>query len=224
MKHHKNLTSLILAHGDPPEIEEIKKKLEQQGEEKKEEVKVETSSENENKAEGSNTQANPFDALKTDSENKMDTEEEEDDEKDEEKPQKEGAKPAPKPKIPLLRRTATKQFLFKKQPDILTLHIKRFMQTNNGFQKISTHVEYPAILDLTPFLSETCMEQEKRYKYKLYGIVSHSGGLNSGHYVAYVRNRRVNETLEDASKYTFLISIQSLRVNTEWSNIIGSLV
>lgn len=201
MKYNKDLTPLILAHGDPPEIEEIKKKLEHVEEKKEEEANVEQSGEKEEStADGSDVQSNPDDALAADSENKdddkMDTDEED---KEESKPQKE-AKPAPKPKIPLLRRTATKQFLFKKQPDILTLHIKRFMQTNNGFQKISTHVEYPAILDLTPYLSETCTEQEKKYKYKLYGIVSHSGGLNSGHYVAYVRNRRVNETLEDASK------------------------
>eukprot|EP00029_Vermamoeba_vermiformis_P006913 TRINITY_DN2841_c0_g1_i1.p1 TRINITY_DN2841_c0_g1~~TRINITY_DN2841_c0_g1_i1.p1 ORF type:complete len:996 (-),score=268.10 TRINITY_DN2841_c0_g1_i1:6-2993(-) len=203
MKYNKDLTPLILAHGDPPEVEEIKKKLEQAGGEKKEEeeeIKVEqTSEKEEDEPSSSDAKSNPFGALVTDSETKMatDEEDEKDKEKKEEKPQKE-VKPASKPKIPLLRRTATKQFLFKKQPEILTLHIKRFMQTHNGFQKISTFVEFPAILDLTPYLSETCDEQEKKYKYKLYGIVSHSGGLNSGHYVAYVRNRRVNETLEDA--------------------------
>ena len=209
MKYNKDLTPLILAHGDTPEVEEIKKNLEKVNEMKEQESGF-VAEIKDRAAESLNTESNPSGVLNIDQENqtedKMDTDDSSKEEIDhkEDKPVKE-VKPASKPKVPLLRRTATKQFLFKRQPEIVTLHVKRFMQTHNGFQKLSTFVEFPAILDITPFLSETSDEQEKGYKYKLYGIVSHSGGLNSGHYVAYVRNRRVNETLEDASKLFILL-------------------
>jgi len=94
-----------------------------------------------------------------------------------------------KPNIKLVKSRATKQFLIHRQPQILTLHLKRFMQTMHGFKKVDTVVSFPKVLDLRPYSPK----QESpagtdlpRYMYRLYGVVNHMGGLNNGHYTAYV--------------------------------------
>lgn len=106
--------------------------------------------------------------------------------------------------IPLLKSVATKQILIDEVPQVLTLHLKRFWQTLSGSTKIDLKVEFPAVLDIAPYLSRS---SRKRYgegegkerpkkqlnlesvKYQLYGIVVHSGSMGSGHYVAYTRRR-----------------------------------
>jgi len=92
------------------------------------------------------------------------------------------------PKIELLKRPATKQLLIKKSPRVLTLHLKRFMQMpTGGFKKIDTDISFPTILDLTPF--SVADDSPTKYKYQLYGVVNHSGGMGGGHYVAFSRKR-----------------------------------
>jgi hypothetical protein len=88
--------------------------------------------------------------------------------------------------IHLLQRAATKQYLIKRAPKILTLHLKRFMQLGDNLQKISLFVSFPEILDLSAFT--TADNKDSSLKYKLYGVVKHSGELTGGHYTAYVRN------------------------------------
>jgi hypothetical protein len=94
--------------------------------------------------------------------------------------------------VKLLARTASKQYLIKKPPKILTIHLKRFMQLEDHLQKIDIHVSFPTMLDLTPFA--TSEAQNLRLKYNLYGVVEHSGGLSGGHYVAYVRTKRSTDS------------------------------
>ena len=46
------------------------------------------------------------------------------------------------------------------------------------------------MLDVAPFCSKEATrvgDQQNKLLYRLYGVVSHSGGLSGGHYVAYVR-------------------------------------
>lgn len=40
---------------------------------------------------------------------------------------------------------------------------------------------------MAPFLAH---QQEEQTKYDLYGVVNHFGGINSGHYMCYVKNER----------------------------------
>jgi len=102
-----------------------------------------------------------------------------------------------KKKIPMIKTVATKQYTISKQPPYLTLHFKRFMQTFKGLQKIGKAVKFPHILDLQPFVnsktnnnddsgSSSEKSKEKRYKYRLYGVVNHSGSMRGGHYVTHV--------------------------------------
>jgi len=76
-----------------------------------------------------------------------------------------------------------KRILFWSFPNILAIDLKRF---NNRFQKNQIHVSFPIDnLDLSPYVIGY---KKDNYKYELYGICNHSGGVLGGHYTAYVKN------------------------------------
>jgi len=99
-------------------------------------------------------------------------------------------------------------------PENLTIHFKRFQMSQGGYPtKINDHVSYPMILDLTPFCSrdadksEGVFDEEGQVLYSLYGIVEHSGSMNWGHYVAYVKS-------SECEKRWFHISDSSVSVTS----------
>uniref|UniRef100_A0A671P2P5 ubiquitinyl hydrolase 1 n=1 Tax=Sinocyclocheilus anshuiensis TaxID=1608454 RepID=A0A671P2P5_9TELE len=53
-------------------------------------------------------------------------------------------------------RDALKQMLISDPPAVLTLHLKRFQQVGYSVCKVNRHVQFPQILDLTPFCSLNC--------------------------------------------------------------------
>lgn len=76
-----------------------------------------------------------------------------------------------------------KRILFWSFPNILAIDLKRF---NNRFQKNQIHVSFPIDnLDLSPYVIGY---KKDNYKYELYGICNHSGGVMGGHYTSYVKN------------------------------------
>ncbi|KAF7993850.1 hypothetical protein HCN44_011119 [Aphidius gifuensis] len=81
---------------------------------------------------------------------------------------------------------STKQYLVSKVPPVLILHLKRFQSQRFGFRKLSKHVSFPLLLDLSP----VCKYHDKPKIYSLYGLVEHSGTMHGGHYVAYVKARK----------------------------------
>jgi len=96
---------------------------------------------------------------------------------------------------PVVYTDAEKRYLIYSPPAVLTLHLKRFHQTGIGMRKINKHVEFSPLLDVGSY----CCKNGQRFSsnqgkvvYSLYGIVSHSGGLSGGHYVAYVKVRPKN--------------------------------
>jgi len=50
-------------------------------------------------------------------------------------------------------REAKKQLTMKNLPIVCCFHLKRFEQTNKIHKKISDHILFPEILDMTPYLS-----------------------------------------------------------------------
>lgn len=68
-------------------------------------------------------------------------------------------------------------------PSVLTLQFKRYLSTS---KKYPIHVQMPVDLDLSKFT------ESPSKIYRLTGFVSHKGDLNSGHYIAYCKNRRNN--------------------------------
>ena len=76
-------------------------------------------------------------------------------------------------------------------PNVLVIPVKRYQLGRAG--KITKFVEYPAELDLSPYVAEDApYEGGTRPVYDLFGIVVHldfMGSAHSGHYVAYVKLR-----------------------------------
>lgn len=103
-------------------------------------------------------------------------------------------------KIPITKCPCSRQQTISRPPEFLTIHLKRFQISNRGYtSKLSDHVEFPMILDLTPFCvspederdiehrKDTIYDEDGQVMYSLYGIVEHSGSLHWGHYVAYIK-------------------------------------
>eukprot|EP00299_Pterocystis_sp_00344_P011306 c5244_g1_i1.p1 GENE.c5244_g1_i1~~c5244_g1_i1.p1 ORF type:complete len:539 (-),score=133.00 c5244_g1_i1:17-1597(-) len=87
-------------------------------------------------------------------------------------------------KPPILR-DATKQIMWLQTPNVLVCHLKR-LQT---IRKITSHVEFPEVLDLEPYVWNTSESaKQKSLKYVLFGVVVHQGGRGGGHYIAYTRS------------------------------------
>lgn len=76
-----------------------------------------------------------------------------------------------------------KKILFWSFPNILAIDLKRF---NNRFQKNQIHVSFPLDdLDLSKYVIGY---KKDKFKYELYGVCNHSGGVMGGHYTSYVKN------------------------------------
>jgi ubiquitin C-terminal hydrolase len=114
----------------------------------------------------------------------------------------------------------TKQYLLYQLPPILTLHLKRFEQKNssnfsshmtrrsNQIVKCNKYVSFPLILNTSAFTSHKCVNtfmnnidetNRNNLNYELYGLIEHSGKLNSGHYTAFVKRLETNDDDDDNS-------------------------
>jgi hypothetical protein len=69
--------------------------------------------------------------------------------------------------------------------------------------KIGRHVDFSDTLHMGAFALRDeridATEHAARCTYHLYGIVEHSGGMNGGHYVAYVKRSKVWWYISDSS-------------------------
>ncbi|XP_019180959.1 PREDICTED: ubiquitin carboxyl-terminal hydrolase 2-like [Ipomoea nil] len=96
-----------------------------------------------------------------------------------------------------VKRDATKRILINKAPPILTIHLKRFSQDARGrLSKLSGHVDFKYTIDLKPYIDPSRLEKEA-YKYRLLGVVEHSGTMRGGHYVAYLRGKKNTSQTEN---------------------------
>jgi ubiquitin carboxyl-terminal hydrolase 8 len=76
-----------------------------------------------------------------------------------------------------------KKILFWSFPNILVIDFKRF---NNRFQKNQILIDFPLEnLDLSNYVIGYKSES---YKYDLYAVCNHSGGVMGGHYTSYIKN------------------------------------
>lgn len=101
------------------------------------------------------------------------------------------------------RRESVKQMSIRKLPLVLCLHIKRFEHSyiRKMSRKIDRHLQFPFSLDMTPYLSSSVVrkrfgnrifafegdESDLSTKFEVFAVVTHSGMLESGHYVTYLR-------------------------------------
>ena len=81
-----------------------------------------------------------------------------------------------------------KQVRFWNFPKIIIITLNRF--TGDGLNKINNNVQFPIEnLDLSRYI---CGYNASSYKYDLYGICNHVGGVTGGHYTAFVKNTENN--------------------------------
>jgi len=77
-----------------------------------------------------------------------------------------------------------KQFSFWNFPKILVISLKRF--SPDGTQKINNTIQFPLEdLDLSGYVRGY---NASTYKYDLYGVCNHMGGVMGGHYTAFVKH------------------------------------
>ena len=80
-----------------------------------------------------------------------------------------------------------KEVKFWSLPNILIIFFKRF---SNSLQKKDDLIEFPVDnLDMSKYV---CGYNKSKYKYELYGVSNHGGGLGGGHYWAYCKNNDGN--------------------------------
>lgn len=100
-------------------------------------------------------------------------------------------------------RDSSKQLSFRRLPLVLCLHIKRFEHSlvRKMSRKINSYLHFPFSLDMTPYLSSSIVrnrfgnrifafesdESDVSTEFEIFAVVTHSGTLESGHYVTYLR-------------------------------------
>lgn len=100
-------------------------------------------------------------------------------------------------------RDSSKQMSIRKLPMVLCLHIKRFEHSlvRKKMRKIDSYLHFPFSLDMTPYLSSSIVrnrfgnrifafegdESDISTEFEIFAVVTHSGTLESGHYVTYLR-------------------------------------
>lgn len=101
------------------------------------------------------------------------------------------------------RQESLKQMSFRQLPLVLCLHIKRFEHSHvrKVSRKIDQYLQFPFSLDMTPYLSSTIVRSRHGNRmfafeddetdivtdYEIFAVVTHSGMLESGHYVTFLR-------------------------------------
>ncbi|KAK5639385.1 hypothetical protein RI129_011877 [Pyrocoelia pectoralis] len=89
---------------------------------------------------------------------------------------------------------STKQFTMRTLPVVLCFHLKRFQHLNDLEKKVSAKINYPELLDMTPFMTkqkkDSILNLQLPYdnKYLLFAVINHLGSsINAGHYISYIR-------------------------------------
>lgn len=87
-------------------------------------------------------------------------------------------------------------------PEVLIVHLLRFGmafgmgQRRGAVRKNTAKVSVPEVLDVKPWV----VDGLERTRYRLSSMLYHTGGLNSGHYVARVKSGVGVDLMDDESK------------------------
>ncbi|GAV89160.1 UCH domain-containing protein/zf-UBP domain-containing protein [Cephalotus follicularis] len=105
-----------------------------------------------------------------------------------------------------VRQESLKQMSIRKLPLVSCFHIKRFehFSTRKMSRKVDRYLQFPFSLDMAPYLSSSILRSrfgnrilpfddepdssnELSSEFELFAVVTHSGKLDAGHYVTYLR-------------------------------------
>lgn len=79
----------------------------------------------------------------------------------------------------------TRQIQFFSLPDVLIIHLKRFLVSGVSMRKNNAWVRAQEHINLSKYVSGY---SKNTYNYELYGVSHHFGNLMGGHYIADVKN------------------------------------
>ena len=83
-------------------------------------------------------------------------------------------------------RQASKKLDLWRLPEVLVVHLKRFLYSRSMKHKLETFVNFPIHeFDLTRYVARKNGIQ--RHLYELYAVSNHYGSMGSGHYTAHVK-------------------------------------
>ncbi|XP_033105688.1 ubiquitin carboxyl-terminal hydrolase 8-like isoform X2 [Anneissia japonica] len=89
-----------------------------------------------------------------------------------------------------VKRNSIKTITIWRTPPVLIIHLKRFYFEGRWRQKLQTNIDFPLTgLDLIPHT----VGPKVNCSYFLYGVSSHTGGLDGGHYTAMCKNPRTKK-------------------------------
>ncbi|KAL5985669.1 hypothetical protein ACLOJK_027655 [Asimina triloba] len=106
-----------------------------------------------------------------------------------------------------VRQESLKQMSIRKLPLVSCFHIKRFEHSSirKMSRKVDRYLQFPFSLDMTPYLSSSILQTrfgnrifpfdddesdavtELSSQFELFAVVTHTGRLDAGHYVTYLR-------------------------------------
>ncbi|KAL2929732.1 Ubiquitin carboxyl-terminal hydrolase 22 [Bienertia sinuspersici] len=106
-----------------------------------------------------------------------------------------------------VRQESLKQMSIRKLPLVSCFHVKRFEHSSfrNTARKLDRYVQFPFSLDMTPYMSSSILRSrfgnrlcsfvgenqdvpdELSSEFELFAVITHTGKLNAGHYVTYLR-------------------------------------
>ncbi|WCJ30411.1 Ubiquitin carboxyl-terminal hydrolase 22 [Euphorbia peplus] len=112
------------------------------------------------------------------------------------------------------KQDSVKQMSVKRLPLVLSLHIKRFEHSTirKMSRKLDYHLQFPFSLDMSSYLSSSIVrsrfgnrifafesdETDASAEFEIFAVITHSGMLESGHYVTYIRLRNQWYKCDDA--------------------------
>ncbi len=87
---------------------------------------------------------------------------------------------------------AKKGVIFESFPPVLHLQLKRFEYDieKDAMVKINDRHEFPFDIDLANYIDPTSPVSGQDWKYKLHGVLVHSGDLHGGHYFALLKTEK----------------------------------
>lgn len=89
-----------------------------------------------------------------------------------------------------------------KLPSVLMLHCKRFEFSLQTFvmEKVNSRFEFPEVVDMQPYMVDELARSKPShpdaFKYKLSGVIVHSGTAQGGHYYSFIRDRATRDWFE----------------------------
>lgn len=111
------------------------------------------------------------------------------------------------------RTNAMKKLSILKFPNVLAFQLKRFKHDNFSV-KLENIIKFPSFLNVSEFATnaQSSTEIDPELNYELFGIVCHIGSVNTGHYIALVKNIDGQWFKCDDSIITMITTEQALSV------------